>query len=264
VRYSAPLVVLVLILAALVGVGVPLRSGNPTGFPRPEAQHAAMLPADRGAPVRYVALGDSTVYGVGASIPENNYVLRLYTHLRSVYPHADVTNLAVSGATSADVVANQLPRAIALHPDLVTLSVGLNDLVQRKDVQEYEGNIGIIFETLRRETGAIVVVSLLPDTVALPFFRGAESIVGPQTILFNWALERKSRAQDVELVDLYATTQREVPDRPELLAADRYHPSDEGYARWAELMWGGVKTRIEPSPPTGQPWWQRLEQWMSG
>jgi lysophospholipase L1-like esterase len=223
-----------------------------------------MLPADHRVVVRYVALGDSTVYGVGASTPENNYVLQLHTRLRSVYPRAEVTNLGVNGATSADVVADQLPRAVALHPDLVTLSVGLNDLVQRKDVQEFERNIGIIFETLRPETGAIVVASLLPDTVALPFFRGAESVLGPQTILFNWALQRQSRAHGVELVDLYASTQREVPDRPELLAADRYHPSDEGYARWAELMWGGVKARIEPSSPTGQPWWQRVGQWMSG
>ena len=30
----------------------------------------------------------------------------------------------------------------------------------------------------------------------------------------------------------------------ELLARDGYHPSDLGYARWADLMWDAVRTRI--------------------
>jgi len=38
-----------------------------------------------------------------------------------------------------------------------------------------------------------------------------------------------------------------LPDaaaRPELIASDGYHPSDLGYARWAELMWDAVRSRI--------------------
>jgi lysophospholipase L1-like esterase len=46
------------------------------------------------------------------------------------------------------------------------------------------------------------------------------------------------------VVDLYAASRREVPGRPELLARDGYHPSDLGYARWAELMWDAVRPRI--------------------
>jgi len=46
------------------------------------------------------------------------------------------------------------------------------------------------------------------------------------------------------VVDLYGPSRREVPERPELVAADGYHPSDLGYARWAELMWDAVVTRI--------------------
>jgi lysophospholipase L1-like esterase len=39
----------------------------------------------------------------------------------------------------------------------------------------------------------------------------------------------------------------EVPRRPELIGADGYHPSDAGYARWAELMWDGIARRL-PRP----------------
>ena len=31
---------------------------------------------------------------------------------------------------------------------------------------------------------------------------------------------------------------------PDLLWSDGYHPSDAGYARWAELLWEGVEARI--------------------
>jgi len=41
---------------------------------------------------------------------------------------------------------------------------------------------------------------------------------------------------------------REVPGRPEFIGPDHYHPSDERYARWAELMWAGIEPRIMRPP----------------
>ena len=77
-------------------------------------------------------------------------------------------------------------------------------------------------------------------------FRGSQhqEAVGRQTIAFNEALERASRAHGAELGNLYAASRREVPLRPELISADGYHPSDAGYARWAELVWAGVAARM--------------------
>ena len=69
---------------------------------------ARSLPADRDASLVYVALGDSTVEGVGASSPAASYVGRLHARLRRVYPNARLVNLGVAGATSADVRAGQL------------------------------------------------------------------------------------------------------------------------------------------------------------
>jgi len=84
---------------------------------------ARLLPADRSARVTYVALGDSTVEGIGASSSEQTYVSRVYARLRSVYPAARLANLGLGGATSAHVLLRQLDRAIELGPDLVTLSI---------------------------------------------------------------------------------------------------------------------------------------------
>jgi lysophospholipase L1-like esterase len=230
-RGSALLLVVVALLAGCAGA-------------RPDAPRR--LPADRSEPVVYVALGDSTVQGVGASSPERTYVSRLYERLHAVYPKARVANLGVSGATSADVVAAQLQRAVELRPHLVTLSVGPNDITRGVPVRLYERNIDAILAALTRETRAMVVVNLLPDLAVTRRFRGSpqEGAVERLTVQFNDALRNRARRHGVELVDLYSVSREEVPRRPELLAADGYHPSDAGYARWAELMWRGIERRI--------------------
>jgi len=204
------------------------------------------LPPDRGAAVVYVALGDSTVEGVGATSPELNYVSLLYARLRAVYPGARFANLGGGGATSADVLLRQLDRAIEQRPQLVTLSIGPNDITTRVPADVYEKNLETIIGRLRHETAAVVVVNSIPDLTVTPRFRRsrARETVGQLTMIFNEALERQVRAHGAEMVDLYTTSRREVPLRPELIGKDGYHPSDAGYARWAELMWSGIRLRV--------------------
>jgi len=210
------------------------------------AERPRALPADRSVALVYVALGDSTVEGIGASSAEANYVSILAARLKSVYPNARAVNLGVGGARSGDVVAAQLPQAVELRPDLVTLSVGPNDITRRVSVETYEANLDTIFKTLTRQTYAAVVANLLPDLALTPRFARGElrDIVGRHTIAFNEALARAGARHGIELVDLYVASRDEVPRRPELIGADGYHPSDAGYARWAELLWTGVERRL--------------------
>ncbi|KRT65339.1 MAG: GDSL-like protein lipase/acylhydrolase [Candidatus Rokubacteria bacterium CSP1-6] len=234
-------------LGGLIAMAAVLSGG--AGIVRPassEQEHPRHLPEDRAEAVMYVAIGDSTVYGIGANGAERNYVSRLYERLRSVYASARMTNLGVGGATGADVVERQLQRAVALRPDLVTLSIGPNDITRGRNVGEYERDIETIFRTLLRETTGVLVVNLIPDLTLTPRFRGREEApkVGRRVALFNEALGRQARAHGVEVVDLFSASRHEVPQRPELIATDGYHPSDQGYARWAELMWQGVEARI--------------------
>jgi lysophospholipase L1-like esterase len=235
-----------LIAAAVVigGAGVATYSFLPSPVAR-------QLPADHTHLLVYVALGDSTVYGVGAGDQANNYVSRLHERLRSVYPHARFVNLGVSGATAADVLKAQLGQAVTLRPDILTLSIGPNDITRGRGVGQYEQDVGAILRTLTRETTAVVVLSLIPDLTVTPRFRGTEheAKVGQRVVEFNEALNRQARAHGAEVVDLYGPSQHEVPRYPELIGADGYHPSDQGYARWAELMWQGVEARLQRRRP---------------
>lgn len=212
--------------------------------PRPEAGRG--LPADRDAAVVYVALGDSTVKGVGATRRELNYVSRIHERLLTRYPAAVLRNLGVSGATSADVRNAQLGLAVELRPNLVTLSVGPNDITGGVSIPQYERNVQNILETLTTKTPALVVVNLLPDLAVTPRFRGGPhaSRVSRLSVDFNAVLRRVAEAHGAEVVDLYEASRAEVPARPELLSSDGYHPSDAGYARWAELMWQGIERRM--------------------
>ena len=155
-------------------------------------------------------------------------------------------NLGVGGATSRDVVNRQLARAVELKPQLLTLSVGPNDITSRVSVKTYAENMDTILGRLAKETDAVIVINLLPDLAVTPRFRSRElaSIVGRLSSEFNDALADVAERHGAIVVDLYAVSRREVPGHPELLADDGYHPSDLGYARWAELMWEAVRTRI--------------------
>jgi lysophospholipase L1-like esterase len=222
-----------LTLVAALALDACARGGRDTG---------ERLPLDRAASLRYVALGDSTVEGIGASAPERTYVRRLHARLREVYARAEVENLGVAGATSFDVLHEQLPRAVRRRPDLVTLSVGPNDITGRIVVDAFERNVETIFRTLRARRETVVVATLLPDLGVTPRFRGRPEAptVARRSLEFNRALQRVATPHGVVLVDLYGPSRDEVPRRPELVAGDGYHPSDVGYARWAELMWATI------------------------
>lgn len=204
------------------------------------------LPLDGTAPLLYVALGDSTVEGVGARHPAGGYVHHLYARLRTRYPAARLVNLGVGGATAADVRELQLPRALALRPHVVTLSVGPNDVVRGVPAATYRSQMQAILEALAHSTEAVIVVNLLPDlTVTRRFRHSPEApLVGRRTAELNAILRDLARTYPVVLVDLYMASRREVPARPELLAEDGYHPSDAGHARWAELMWEALGRRV--------------------
>jgi lysophospholipase L1-like esterase len=112
----------------------------------------------------YVALGDSFTAG-RESIEAERWADRLAGWLRGANPGLVYRNLAVDGAGSAEVL-EQLPAAIELDPDLVTVICGANDvlLTTRPDVAGYERRFGEILERLRAELPeAAILTTTAPD-----------------------------------------------------------------------------------------------------
>ncbi len=196
-------------------------------------------------PVNYVALGDSTGVGVGAR--NGGYVARLFQNIVSERPGSKLTNLCVSGATTADVIGSQLRRGIAGNPNLVTLGIGINDigLGVGVGVEEFARNYEEILSELKKGTSARIVVTNIPDISSAPRIPEFARRQYQQAIIaFNDRLEAIAARHEVAVFDVHSRTRDQLPSHPEFFSSDGFHPSDAGYEMWAREMWPVVARTI--------------------
>ena len=81
---------------------------------------------------KFVAMGDSLTEGVGdedVTGRPRGWADRFAEEIAHRQVGLRYANLAVRGLTTADVLAAQVPAALALRPDLVSAIVGMNDLI---------------------------------------------------------------------------------------------------------------------------------------
>jgi lysophospholipase L1-like esterase len=113
----------------------------------------------------YAALGDSFTAGRD-SIDAERWADLLAAGMRRVNPELRYENLAVDGATSAEVLDQQVEPALALEPDFVTVICGANDvlLATRPDVASYAASFDAILRRLREGAPeAMVVTATAPE-----------------------------------------------------------------------------------------------------
>ncbi|HEY4187191.1 MAG TPA: SGNH/GDSL hydrolase family protein [Polyangia bacterium] len=201
----------------------------------------ASAPPAGDASFSYVALGDSLGAGMGA---RRGYVERLYQRLGTERAGVALHNLSSSGATTTDVLRAQLPRVERLRPGLVTLTVGTNDLTDGAPVEQVMRNLGKIVHDLHA-TGAVVVVTNLPAVALAPAVPEAwRAELDARVRSANRALQAVCDENGARVFDLYALSRAEIPRHPEYFSFDGYHPSDDGYDRWATTMWPLVKDAL--------------------
>lgn len=176
--------------------------------------------------VRYVALGDSAAQAVGASTPEAGYVATVAQHLAGTTGRdVHMFNLSVSGAKAADVLEDQLPRLAALGfvPDVVTLGIGGNDVVDRRiSVEAFLDTMAEVLAEL--PPGSYVADP--PGFLIPPFEARSDAMaVGVRPLI---------RDAGHHLVALHrATRSAGHLGWVRNVAADAFHPNDRGYAGWA-------------------------------
>jgi lysophospholipase L1-like esterase len=202
--------------------------------------------------VRYVALGDS--YTIGTSVGEAE---RWPNQLVERVPDlALVGNPAVNGYTSADLIAEELPRVAELEPDFVTVLIGVNDVVQGVPDSQYAANVAVILDTLleRLPPSGIVCVAT-PDYTRTP--RGGD--YGDPTqqregiARVNAVLREACEGRGAAFVpDIFEISQEASVD-PSLVADDGLHPSGAQYARWVDAIEPVVRSLLEAAPATAPP-----------
>lgn len=193
--------------------------------------------------INYLALGDSTGVGVGAR--NGGYVARLFKRILPIRPGSQLTNLCFSGATTSDVLQEQLARGIAEGPNLITLGIGINDIGHGVSLEEFAKNYEEILSKLRKNTQARIVVTNIPDISSAPRIPEFARREYQQTIAaFNQRLEAIAARYDVTLFDVHKVTHEQLHAHPEFFSSDGFHPSDAGYELWADEMWPVIARTI--------------------
>lgn len=194
-------------------------------------------------PIHYVALGDSTGAGVGAR--DGGYVLRLFNRLQQERAGSTLTNLCVSGATTADLLRDQLDRGTAATPQLITIGIGINDVGHGIPVEQFAANYATLLKRLRKDTQAVIVISNLPDVSISPNIPQSLRPQYQQKIQeFNERIDELADQHRIVVFDVYTITHEELPNHPEFFSADQFHPSDAGYQLWADEMWPTVAKAV--------------------
>ena len=122
---------------------------------------------------KIVALGDSITKAnnVSKDMPGDNdsYSFAVGTEINSVYQYLidsgenlTAVNLAVSGATSKDVLENQVPAVANLDPKYITLLVGANDILQGVTLDDFKKNLSEIIIQIN-VNDATILVGAIPD-----------------------------------------------------------------------------------------------------
>ncbi|HUQ44670.1 MAG TPA: SGNH/GDSL hydrolase family protein [Candidatus Limnocylindria bacterium] len=212
-------------------------SPSPTG---PSESNAA-------ANLRYVALGDSYTIGTSVAAAE-----RWPEQLVERLPQLElVANLGVNGFTSRDVIEVELPQLDAREPEVLSLLIGVNDVVQGVPEATYRRNVEEILDDLVRRVGADrVFVVTTPDYTVTP----AGSDYGdPATqaaaIRRNNAINAElATARSIAVIDIYDISLEAASDRG-LVASDGLHPSGAQYGRWADRIAPVVAELLAGSEP---------------
>ncbi len=190
----------------------------------------------------YVALGDSSVEGLGASSPDRSYTGVIHKQLRLILKNTQYHNLGKAYAKVNDVIENQLDKAIDLKPDLITISVGTNDIIKKTSLKQFEKDLFELLSTLKTHTTADIVINTIPDMTGAPAVPKHLRLAGKMMLaITNNVIRKQSELCDVRLVDLYQTSRIFTQSYPEVLSDDGFHPSDFGYAIWANTIIGEIK-----------------------
>jgi hypothetical protein len=119
----------------------------------------------------YMAVGASDAVGIGATPITNGYVFRIEDALEEEVKNVHLLNIGIPGA-DLDAIAKAAKTTLRLgaHPDLVTIWVGANDVIDGVDPDDFEADLDDLLDRLENNDTFIVIADL-PDLTQLPRFR---------------------------------------------------------------------------------------------
>ncbi len=208
---------------------------------------------------RYVAIGDSFTEGIGD--PEEGspgghrgWADRVAEVLAAQGDDFAYANLAIRGRLLQQIHDEQVEPALALKPDLISVSAGGNDIIRPgTDPDEVAGRFEAALARLTSD-GATVVMFNGPDIGMTPVLGRVRGKVA----IYNENLRYLAQKYDAVVADMWAL--RELSD-PQMWAPDRLHFSPIGHHTIARMVLSALNVEnelepLQPEPLPRRPWRQ--------
>jgi lysophospholipase L1-like esterase len=193
--------------------------------------HHGLVPG-RGSTIRLLAIGESTVAGVGLAHSEETVAATTARALarRSRRPVA-WHGLGLSGATVNEAAERLLPAIARQRTDLLIIAFGVNDTLAYRSPSTFADDLAALVSAARARIGdaAVVVTGVAPLACfpALPW---------PLRTILNWrsaALQEAAEGLATRFPRLVVERFSE-PFGPHLFAVDGFHPNMAAHALWGE------------------------------
>lgn len=202
---------------------------------------------------RFVAIGDSFTEGIGDPDPNapgghRGWADRVAEVLSPQVDDFAYANLAVRGKLIAQIVADQIEPAVALHPDLISICAGGNDVIRPgTDPDEISAQLNDAISRLAT-TGAAIILFTGIDTGFTPVFRPFRGKVA----IYNENIRAIAESHDCIVADQWAL--KTVQD-PRFFDDDRLHYNALGHHEVARMVLRAlnVPNDLQPMQPDPLP-----------
>jgi lysophospholipase L1-like esterase len=228
-----------------------------------------VLHADQNGRRRFVALGDSFTEGVGdrnEALPNGvrGWADRVAEKLAKAEPGWEYANLAVRSKRLRQVIDEQLDRALAMEPTLITLYAGGNDIL------DFGTDMDVLMAEYER-----LVARLAATGATLVLFTGYDvkvsAVLEPlkkRNALYNQRVRELAAEYGAVLVDYWCLDA--YHDR-RMWASDRLHMSKAGHKYMASQVLDHLGVPHKFSPKDWEPpqrlklrdWERRQRRWVN-
>jgi lysophospholipase L1-like esterase len=186
----------------------------------------------QGAPIRVLAVGESTVAGVGLTHGDETVAATTARALaRQTRRPVAWQGHGLSGATVSDAAQRLLPQIAAEPADILIIAFGVNDTIAYRPPSAFAEDLAALVTALRARIGeaAAVITGVAPLACfpALPW---------PLRTILNWrsaALQEAAEGLASRLPRLVVERFSE-PFGPHLFADDGFHPNVAAHVLWGE------------------------------
>jgi acyl-CoA thioesterase I len=134
--------------------------------------------------------------------------------------------------------------SMVVKPDIVSILIGVNDLVRGRTVDAYRESLAEIYDaiaTLHLPRGQAAAISI-PDWSVVPAARdyGEPQLIHARTEAFNDAASEEAVQRGFTWVDI-TDVSRNGLGLAGWISPDDLHPGDPQYAAWANTIWDAVR-----------------------